>query len=618
MKVLKHFLIFLILLCHADDLCAQIENKDLLHELSLSKSDTQKLQILNQLIENIDQDSLWLPYNDTMGQIAHALLQNNNLVVKQLAQKYYGTYYNNLGYAAENNGNTPEALDYYYRALKLHETANDLNGVSIVLNNIGYIKNGQNDKQNALLDFKRSLQIQIKLNDSSGIALSLLNIGSIYDDLAKADSAVFYYQQSLKVSQSISEVQKSGMALSNLGSYYDKHNQLDSAQFYYTKALEIQQQINDIEGLTASHINFGNIYLRQKNYPLAIQYFEQAMHLANKSGYIKLKRGAALWLSKVYAQSGNYKDAYKMHVLHKQLADSISNAETRKEMVKKQMQYEYEKKAAIIKTEHDKQTLIEKNETEKQRQIKLIVIVASLILLILMVFGFYNFYSRKKETYRKTVEQVNNKALRAQMNPHFIFNSLNSIQDFINNNDLPNANTYIVKFAKLIRLILENSQHQEVLLADDLKALELYMQLESLRLPFGFDYEIKIDGSIDADNTLLPPLILQPFVENSIWHGLQHKKTRGRILVAIHHVNQELQCTVEDNGVGRQHFETNNTVQTKIKRKSMGMQITGERIRLYNSMKKAHAYFNITDITDINNKNAGVRVQLYLPFEEAL
>ncbi|MGH2649367.1 MAG: sensor histidine kinase, partial [Ginsengibacter sp.] len=132
------------------------------------------------------------------------------------------------------------------------------------------------------------------------------------------------------------------------------------------------------------------------------------------------------------------------------------------------------------------------------------------------------------------------------MNPHFIFNSLNSISDYILKNDVQSADIYLTKFAKVMRMILENSDQKEVTLKDDLKALELYMQLESLRMKDKFTYEIKIDESINAENTLIPPLILQPFVENSIWHGMQGKKGEGHILISIKKEGNMINCSVED------------------------------------------------------------------------
>src|SRR3546814_10477591 len=121
------------------------------------------------------------------------------------------------------------------------------------------------------------------------------------------------------------------------------------------------------------------------------------------------------------------------------------------------------------------------------------------------------------------------KALRAQMNPHFIFNSLNAIGNSIDKRDFETAGNYLTRFAKLVRLILENSEYREIPLATDLQVLELYIQLEAMRLKGKITYEIDVDEDIDAENTLVPPLIVQPLIENSIWHGLAPKDGHGRI-----------------------------------------------------------------------------------------
>lgn len=614
----KKFLILFFFSAVGFTCLAQSDELDLLkQQLSNSKEDTTKLHLLFQLVESISDDSVWIPYNNQLGKLALALMQSEDVKTQLAAKKYYASYYNNLGYASENKGNIPVALDYYYKSLKLHESANDSVGISMVLNNIGFIKNKQDDKQAALAHFKHSLSIQQKIADSTGMALSLLNIGGVFDNNGYVDSALMYYTKSLVLSQAINDRQKAAMALSNIGGIYDKRNVTDSALFYYRKSLAIQEEINDKAGIAVSKINFGNIYLREQNYPLAQKYFEQSMNIAKEIGYIEIMRGAALWLSKIYAIQNNFQGAYNMQVLYKQLADSINNTETRKEAVKKQMQYDYEKKEAIIKAEHDKKEAIAITEIKKQQQVKMIILIASVLLLVLLAFGFYNFYNRRKETFRKTVAQINNKALRAQMNPHFIFNSLNSIQDFINTNDSKNANTYIVKFAKLVRMILENSRKQEVLLSEDLHALELYMQLESLRIQNGFDYDITIDSMLDVDNTLVPPLIIQPFVENAIWHGLQHKKERGKISIYINKKENNLECIVEDNGVGRIAALEAKQFRTTHKQKSLGMEITSERIKLYNNIKNSNAFFEISDLFNSENVVSGMRVLLLLPFEEA-
>ena len=144
------------------------------------------------------------------------------------------------------------------------------------------------------------------------------------------------------------------------------------------------------------------------------------------------------------------------------------------------------------------------------------------------------------------------KALRSQMNPRFIFNTLGSIQSFLLNNQPADADKYLLKFEELIRLVLENSRQQQVALAEDIKALELYMQLENIRLNNPFSYNFQIDKEIDVEQTEIPALILQPFIENAIWHGLQPKEDAGgSINISISEQNNNLICVVEDNEVGR-------------------------------------------------------------------
>src|SRR3569833_882638 len=143
------------------------------------------------------------------------------------------------------------------------------------------------------------------------------------------------------------------------------------------------------------------------------------------------------------------------------------------------------------------------------------------------------------------------KALRTQLNPHFIFNSLNSIGDYIARHDKETADIYLSRFARLMRMILENSEYENISLADDLKALELYIQLEALRLGQKLLYHIEVDDDIDPELTLVPPMLLQPFVENSIWHGISPKNGSGCIYIRVKMNAGMVEYTVEDEGIGR-------------------------------------------------------------------
>jgi LytS/YehU family sensor histidine kinase len=239
-----------------------------------------------------------------------------------------------------------------------------------------------------------------------------------------------------------------------------------------------------------------------------------------------------------------------------------------------------------------------------------------------IAFGFilFLFYMKRREANFKAIEaeiqaqmaKVEMKALRAQMNPHFIFNCLNSIYHFMSKKDVEQASKYLIKFSNLIRSILENSLHQEVPLKEDLETLELYIQLEQMRLDHKFNYDIQIEPSIDIAGVFVPPLIMQPFVENSIWHGLSNKESGGIIKIQILTENNMLKYVLEDNG--------NNVVKPsdlpeiqKLKKSSIGIAATKERLDLVNQKNKSQAYFNMTDLMDEKNNYCGKRIVLKLP-----
>jgi hypothetical protein len=203
-----------------------------------------------------------------------------------------------------------------------------------------------------------------------------------------------------------------------------------------------------------------------------------------------------------------------------------------------------------------------------------------------IIFSVYLFYRRRithikkkkkrKQPFNKQLAQIEMKALKAQMNPHFIFNCMNSINSYILENDKKTASDYLTKFSTLIRLILENSDKQKINLDDELAMLKTYLQLEQNRLDNKFDYHIEVEASIKTIAFEIPPLILQPFIENAIWHGLVHKTERGKINISIRKEPNRLICIIEDNGIGRSKAALLKEQQV-IKHHSMGMKVTEDR-----------------------------------------
>ncbi|MEL6986879.1 MAG: histidine kinase [Bacteroidota bacterium] len=231
----------------------------------------------------------------------------------------------------------------------------------------------------------------------------------------------------------------------------------------------------------------------------------------------------------------------------------------------------------------------------------------------------YSIYQKRKREEAKMISDYENRllqlemqSLRSQMNPHFMFNSLNSINQYIINSEPKTASRYLTRFSKLMRLILNNSKNKTVLLKDELEMLALYAEMESYRFEDKFDFEIEL-GNINTNELYIPPMIIQPYIENAIWHGLMRLKERkGHIVLKIEQCDEMLCCTIEDNGIGRQAALAHKQ-QSKMARKSMGMNITQNRMELVNKLFNTTSEIKIIDKTNNANQGIGTIVKIKLP-----
>ena len=211
-------------------------------------------------------------------------------------------------------------------------------------------------------------------------------------------------------------------------------------------------------------------------------------------------------------------------------------------------------------------------------------------------------------SFEQKLSEIEMSALRAQMNPHFIFNCLNSIKLYTTDNESAKAADYLTKFSRLIRLVLENSRSEKVTLKNELEALSLYMEMEAMRFKNKLNFAIETDPALDTDLVEIPPLLLQPYVENAIWHGLMHKKEGGSVHVKIKQLKTEhLQITITDDGIGRARAAALKS-KSAIAGKSFGMKLTGERIALINHLYKTNAKVQVNDLMDAKGNAAGTEV----------
>jgi len=221
-----------------------------------------------------------------------------------------------------------------------------------------------------------------------------------------------------------------------------------------------------------------------------------------------------------------------------------------------------------------------------------------------------------KSQYEKKLANVEMTALLAQMNPHFLFNSLNSIDSYIIKNESGKASEYLNNFARLMRLILQNSRSNYTSLKDEIEALDLYLQMEGLRFKDKFLYEIKIADGMDTSSVTIPPMLIQPYAENAIWHGLMHKKdgATGKVEIIINQNDNKLVCVVQDNGIGREKAAEIKAQKPGNHKRSMGMQITADRIEMINKLYNTSTCVQIFDLKDMEGNPAGTKVVLTIPF----
>lgn len=247
--------------------------------------------------------------------------------------------------------------------------------------------------------------------------------------------------------------------------------------------------------------------------------------------------------------------------------------------------------------------------------------IAGTLLLTALITWFaglqYNRAVMRKEKARRQAEQtlldLEQKALRAQMNPHFIFNCLHSIQSFILDSDTEKANKYLSQFASLIRQTLENSLQSFVPLADEIKYLSTYLQLEQMRSESKFEYHVQTEAGLSSPDVLIPVMILQPFVENAVRHGMQSMNGRAGLVNVHFSVNgQELVCLIRDNGIGREHAQRLKNIQPAVYR-SRGMQLTHERIELINKNSDKKISVEVIDKVDERGCPNGTDVTIRLP-----
>ncbi len=270
----------------------------------------------------------------------------------------------------------------------------------------------------------------------------------------------------------------------------------------------------------------------------------------------------------------------------------------------------------------DKDNKIKKEQIIHESLINKILIGSILICILLGFIIFRNVsLKRKNEILRNKKKQAElqqqaaefkMQTLRTQMNPHFIFNSLNSINRFILENNKPNSSRYLTKFSRLIRMILQNSQSSFISLKSELESLELYLEMEAMRFDNHFSYKIIVPPELNISQLKVPPLIIQPYVENAVWHGLMHKEEKGELEIVVVQEENCLYIKITDNGIGREQA-ARIASKSATKHKSMGLLITADRIAMMKNGNGNESAVFINDLVHADASAAGTEVQIKIP-----
>ena len=563
----------------ADSLIQVLENEEL--------DSLERLEVLEAITLSTTSSDDLIQYSELLLRLAESANQKS----------YVAIALNRLGIAKRRKGKLEEAIEFFIKSSKVCVENQFL--PTLVLNygeiSTTYTLNG--DIDNAIKYDKKATEISRKTKDESLLPQILLNTGFDYYTLNKYDSALLYYNQADSIFTSSKSKWKllPAYIIGNRALVKWKLGSIDEAIIDLNKAIDMLKPLGDNYAMADYHNQLGNIYLEQDSLEQAVSNLSAGVRLAQREDLKEQVRDASKLLSEIYGKLGASDSAYHYLNLYLAMRDSIQSEETTLELANQRADFEIG-----LKEEE-----VEKLEQRSQKQLMIAIASGSLIIIV----GFIGYRYQQRRSRKKLEKQSIDKrlaeltALKAQINPHFLFNALNSIQSYILEGEQDIAEDYLIKYGKLMRMILDHSNDLLVSLDEEIKLLKLYVELEQIRIDGGFDYNIEIDESIDPLRTNIPSMVIQPFLENAIWHGVSNQAGTGIITLQIQLSAEEenVVVVIEDNGAG---FDTSEPR----KETSKGVTLVKERLELLKETKGSESVVAIE-----SDVGAGTCVSLRFP-----
>jgi sensor histidine kinase YesM len=446
--------------------------------------------------------------------------------------------------------------------------------LSLIYSGLGYVYRVTEEYNRSILSYRQAVNICEITGIKTRIAFHYLSLGNAYMAIDDIDNAENFFQQAINTMDDISQNARAG-AYANLGQCFFLRQDFIEARKLYKKARRLYHSMSENDYLNFSRIEvyLGELSIAALKYKRAQEHLGEALEFANLSEKRSQIASVCKQMSLLFARKNNYKEAYKYqeaYILHL----AMHNEEVKSEqIVELQMQFEGEKR------------------------------------------------DQEADLLRMRATQLQHKALRAQMNPHFMFNVLNAIQRYINDGNIDEANFYLTKFADLMRDSLNYSDEEVISLESELAFLGDYLSLnQKMRFNGKMQFDIKVDDEIEPDIFGVPSMIIQPYVENSLEHGIKSLKN-GRILIEFTLFDDNnLLCIIEDNGVGREKARELKAVMQsndmKPKHRSMGTQITQDRLKILHLSTDIDGFVQTLDLEDDDGSPLGTRVEIIIPIME--
>ena len=517
----------------------------------------------------------------------------------------------NLGLLLFTSANYDASNSAYFRAIDYAEASNAKRLKAVSLNNIG-------ENFRALNDYKKCRQYTEQAVEINKQLLAWRGVATNYELLQRCDLKEHLYEDAKKnLMEGMPYALKSNDSYTlslyyvGFGKYSAVHNQKDSAIYNFTKALELANQQGDLRNKYQIYIAKAE-FLKEISPDDKLKLLQSAYNLAKQTGYIEGIGYSAELLSSFYDQKRKKDSAAQYFHIYRSAYDSIFSENNRRNVVNKETDWMIKRKE--IENKHLKElSQIQKRDIVFKNALLLVIIILLLLVIVTAFFIYNNFQSKKKRgeaALKQKITETKMELLRSQMNPHFIFNSLNSIENFMMRNERRTASEYLTKFSELIRIMLDSSRTDLVPFFKSLEAIQLYVELERLRFNNKFTFELTIDPALSIGDYMVPPLLIQAYVENAILHGLSQSEADAlKLSITATLQNEYIIYIIEDNGIGREQsakYKQHN----KPFHKSLGSELTQERIDIFNLQHNAESGVVITDLYNKNNEPCGTRVQV--------